>query len=144
MILIIHHSRDGSKYHFREIQKGSPFSINLTYLMRFWSKNSGYGPFSTKAHAYLMERCRWSPEKWPKIKVSQKPSYDIPIDAKFHADFKNVYLSPYKRCNAIVTTASFILILNFSLLTCYCYYGSASLKWHFYLFLFSLSGIFGQ
>ena len=27
--------RDGSKNHFREIQKGGPFSINLTYLMRF-------------------------------------------------------------------------------------------------------------
>ena len=71
--------RDGSRLtNFnlcQDIQKGSPFSINLTYLMRFWSKNSGYGPFSTKAHAYLMERCRLSPEKWRKVKVTQKPSY---------------------------------------------------------------------
>ena len=34
---------------------------------------------------------RRSPEKWPKIEVAQMSTYDIPIDAEFNADFKNVY-----------------------------------------------------
>ena len=79
------------------------FSVNLTYLMGFYTKKSSIWSFPPKSHAYLMRRCQRSRREGSKNEVVQIQTYYIPIDAEFNADFKNVQVCTFKFNNKSVS-----------------------------------------